>query len=60
LAGFRSCWMWRCRLVLAACKVPRHTRVAIALVASVVSRLSRAPVSSLSGSCLRRLYRLDA
>jgi hypothetical protein len=57
LRGFAPSRMCRCSLALAAFEAPRHTRAAIALIVSVVSRLSRAPISSLSGSFLHRLFK---
>ena len=47
--------MYLCSFVLAVLEVPRCTRAAIALSGRVVSRRSRAAISSLAGSFLRRV-----
>jgi hypothetical protein len=46
--------MWRCSLALAAFELPRLTRAAIALIVSVVSRLTEAEFDGLA----RKYHRL--
>ena len=59
-------WAWlddtpsfiaRCKLAFAVLNVPRCTRAAMVLIDSVVSRRSRAPMTSLPGSFRRRRTR---